>query len=210
MNSEMDPNRTQPKRSTRAAFWGLILVLVLGLWTFLDRLPQPDPLVTLEVSRAYLTLQHGKLYRGKERRPFSGWMVEHYPTGVMKSRSMISNGVLAGVSEGWHTNGVMQIREHFMRGVSDGVRTKWHANGRKASETRVVNGKLDGTFVRWDEEGRMLESIEMKAGEPDGVSTAWYPSGFVKARARMAKGKVIEQQSWNDGEKKDAAPATGG
>jgi antitoxin component YwqK of YwqJK toxin-antitoxin module len=206
----MDSVNTPPKRGTRTAFWGVILVLVAGLWAFLDRMPQPSPPVTVEVSRAYLTLKHGRLYRGKESRPFTGVMTEHYPTGVMKSRSVISNGVLAGVSEGWHTNGVMQVREHFKQGVSDGVRTKWHANGRKASETTVVSGKLDGRFLRWDEEGRILESIEMKAGEPDGVSTAWYPSGFVKARARMANGKVVEQQSWKDGEMKDTAPPTGG
>ena len=35
-----------------------------------------------------------------------GNMVEYYAPGRLQSRSVVSNGLLHGLSEGWHTNGV--------------------------------------------------------------------------------------------------------
>ena len=188
------------KRRPRIAFWGVILVLVAGLWLFLRQLPGDPERPMIEVARPYLTLRSGRLYHGPEKRTFTGFLVERYPGGLLKSRSVVSNGVLWGLSEGWHTNGVLQVQERFVQGVSDGLRTKWHENGQKASEVPIVKGKLHGTFQRWDEQGRLMESLELKNGEPDGVSMAWHPSGALKTRMVMANGKVVEKMNWKDGE----------
>src|SRR5262245_17549770 len=97
----------------------------------------------------------------------------------------------------------LQVAEHFQTGVSHGLRTKWYPNGVKLSEGEIVDGKFQGTFRRWDETGSLAEQVEFAEGQPHGLSLAYYPSGFLKTRVTMHQGKVLERDSWSDGETKD-------
>ncbi len=156
----------------------------------------------VSVSRGFLTLRDGKLFRQSAAVPFTGFMQEHYESGTRKSRSEVKNGLLDGVSEGWHTNGVRQVLEHFDRGLSHGARIKWHENGRRLSEVTIVRGVLHGTFRRWDEGGVLLETVELRSGKPDGKSVGYYPSGFVRVEAMMKEGQIVEKKEFPDGERK--------
>ena len=180
----------------------VILVCLLGsalaglLWVGLHaRKPSLE-----EVPREQLTLREGRWCVAEHHTPFTGFLVERYESGQVKSRSLVRQGLLEGWSEGWYTNGQKQVTECFHAGVSHGLRTKWHANGRKLSEARIVEGRLEGTFRRWNEDGTLAEEIELKAGQPDGISRAYYPSGFLKAEARLRDGKLLEQKLWKEGE----------
>lgn len=161
----------------------------------------PEPAAVLpEVPRASLALKDGKLFRPGQSAPFTGTVVEHYAPKQLQSRSVVSNGVLHGLSEGWHTNGVRQVEEHFVHGVSEGVRLKWYPNGAKLSEANIVGGKLNGIFRRWHETGRLAEQIELRDDQPHGESLAYFPSGCLKARVRMEAGKVVSREAFQDGE----------
>lgn len=163
----------------------------------------------VEVLRSELRSREGRLYRvGQETVPFTGAMIERYDSGSLKSRSMISQGLLHGVSEGWQANGRLQVREHFKQGTSHGMRTRWHENGAKMSEVMVVEGQLQGTFRRWFDDGKLAEQMDLKEGKPDGWARSFYPSGFLKAQARLKEGELAEQKFWNDGERNSGA-ATG-
>lgn len=158
------------------------------------------PLVEME--RSALTLTDGRLYRVGETTPFYGLLVEHYPNSICKSRSVISNGVLHGRSEGFYSNGIMQVREYFKDGVSHGLREKWHETGSKLSEGMIVNGKLHGLFRRWHSNGQLAEELTMNNGKTEGSARSYYESGSLKAEANVQNGNVIAQRSWTDGEKK--------
>ena len=67
----------------------------------------------LEVPSAELHLRDGKLVRGDETNGFTGFMLDRYASGQLRSRSAISNGLFHGLSQGWHTNGQIQVTEHF-------------------------------------------------------------------------------------------------
>lgn len=165
---------------------------------FLVARPRPAP--PTEVSRKSLVVLDGRLCLRDQTNFFTGIMVDTDDNARLRSRSVVSNGLLEGVSEGFYTNGQRQVVEHFRAGVSHGLRTKWHPNGRKLSEVMIIGGKLDGTFRRWFEDGSLAEEIEMNQGSPDGLSRSFYPSGFLRAQARMEAGKLLEQKSWKDGE----------
>lgn len=167
--------------------------------------PPRAPAVLPEASLPELTRVDGRLWRAQGgEKPFTGFLVERYDSGALKTRSSIRDGLLDGISEGWFTNGVLQVREPFRKGVSHGQRIKWHPNGSKLSEATIVDGQLDGWFRRWNEGGTLAEEIQMKRGEPEGISRAYFPSGFVKTEVLMAQGKVVRRSIWNEGEFKEA------
>jgi antitoxin component YwqK of YwqJK toxin-antitoxin module len=159
------------------------------------------PVLTgFEVRRDALNLRDGKRYVKGASEPFTGLMTEIYGNGVLQSRSVISNGLLEGLSEGWYTNGTKQVEELFSGDVSSGLRVKWYENGKKLSETPIVAGKIEGVFKRWHDNGVLAEEISLRSGVPDGLSRSYYPDGCRKAEAHLSNGTVVDQKSWTDGE----------
>lgn len=148
-----------------------------------------------------------KMHYRAEENPFTGFMLERYASGQLKSRSFLLDGVLHGVSEGWYRNGVLQVREHFENGVSHGLRTRWSEKGQKISESPIVNGQVSGTYRRWHANGRLAEEIEMVQGQPHGISRGYYESGNLEVEARLEMGKVVERQRWKDGEAPASQPS---
>src|SRR5262245_19631939 len=186
--------RTQSKWSFAFVLLGL-LIATLAVWRLRPPAsPSRDalPLDTVAVSRTNLILLAGRLCVAGHTNPFTGLMSEQAAEGSLRSRSSVSNGLLHGLSEGWHTNGQLQIAEHFQAGVAHGLRTKSYPNGVKLSEGEIVDGKFHGTFRRWDETGSLAEQVEFAEGQPHGLSLAYYPSGFLKTRVTMNQGNVLE------------------
>lgn len=184
----------------------LLLVILFAL-TFLIILPpetedEKPADRTPRILRAHLTLQDGKLHRLGHSTPFTGHMLEYYPNGLPLSRTAVSNGLLHGLSEGWHTNGLVQIREHFTNGIAHGLRQKWHPNGAKQSEAHIRAGKIEGLFQTWHPNGQLAEQIPMTAGQPHGAAQAYYPSGHLKAQTQTTNGQILTQQTWKDGEQR--------
>jgi antitoxin component YwqK of YwqJK toxin-antitoxin module len=212
LENSNDPDATSQRNGAQAPLRRRVIFLlvagglVFSLWAILH---WPEGAKPRELSRPELVLRAGRLYQAGQTEPFTGTMVESYSKGSLKSRSALSNGLLDGVSEGWHTNGQLAVREHFRMGVSHGLRTKWYVQSGKMSEAMIVQGKLHGTFRRWHENGALAEEVEMRNGNPDGSSQAFYASGFVKAQVRLQNGKVLEQQFWKDGEVRPGQPTAG-
>jgi len=213
--SDVSQNSFAPVSPDRRRWrWGLaIFLVVLGLagvslWFGRGVLESdgaksaPAEVVLPEVERSALVLKDGQLRLGD--RIYTGLMLEHYPNGVLKSRSVVSNGVLHGLSEGWFTNQTLQVSEHFVNGISHGERLRWDAEGRKVAAAQIVHGKIEGVFRRWYENGVVAEEVTMTNGEPEGLSRAWYPSGFLKAEVRLVHGQVKDQHRYKDGERRDA------
>lgn len=197
-------------QATRAWRIGWVLaggaVFGLFLWTRLNHTrPTPRPLPTELVSR--LTLREGRLFQSGATQPFTGWLEDYHPSASLKSRSLLSNGVLNGLSEGWYTNGVLQISEHFSAGMSAGPITRWYPSGAKLSEGTSLAGKLDGSFRRWHESGVLAEEVHFRKGQAQGRSRGWFPSGYLKAEVELNAGQVITQRFWKDGELRGVAAA---
>jgi hypothetical protein len=181
----------------RISTWIVLGALAVAL-SGCSRSTAPFP----EVNRAELKLTSGRLVRQGQVAPFSGVMVEHYADGSLMSRSVVQDGRLHGLSEGWYQGGQIQVRESFKEGVADGVRTKWRPDGTRLSEAIIVSGKLEGLFRRWHENGVLAEEIPMKQDKPDGFARAYYPSGCLKAEARLEQGVSVDRKTWPDGERR--------
>jgi antitoxin component YwqK of YwqJK toxin-antitoxin module len=161
--------------------------------------PQVPPPALPEFPRAAMMTRDGRLHLTNDPAPYTGWLVVHDPGGRLRSRSMLSNGVLNGLSEGWNAAGGLEIRESYVGGVCHGLRTRWHTNGVVLSQTTFVAGQPDGVFRRWHPNGTLAEQIEFRNGQEAGTSLALYPSGHLKATATVADGRLVENQFWPDG-----------
>jgi antitoxin component YwqK of YwqJK toxin-antitoxin module len=203
MKTVAPEKRIIARRAAVVGALALLALLAVGGLVLLQpaRPPRIEPASEVaEIPRAELHLRDGRLYHHAETNAFTGWMLERYECGALKSRSAISQGLLHGLSEGWHTNGQIQIREHFRSGISHGERLKYYADGSRMSQATVVEGKIEGVFKRWHPNGQLAETAEIRAGVAHGNSQAYFPSGFLKTQAKLQSGKVIETHSWADGE----------
>jgi len=193
-------NESEPQKKPFALVAILTLVFAGVLWIATRPQPQAKP-VQREVLLANLNRVENRFVLGGTSNHFTGLAVEYYrSTGKLKSRTVISNGFLHGLSEGWYTNGQIQVMEYFTNGVSHGRRMKWYADGSTQSVANIIAGKLEGEFRRWHTNGRLSQLVMLSNGLPHGVSEAWFPNGSRKARAVMNAGKIVEQEFFEDPE----------
>ena len=179
-----------------------ILVAGLGLWWSWHRSAPLPPTAMPELNRTNLVRSQDLWFPKGSTNPFTGILVDFYPGGGRMSRSAVSNGQLAGLSEGWFTNGQQQVRESYRTNVADGPRTRWYPDGHKLSEAVIVAGKIQGQFRRWHQDGSLAEEISMRDGQPEGVGRVYYPSGYLQLEEERHNGQVIRRQEWQDGETK--------
>jgi len=133
---------------------------------------------------------------------YSGYLVEYYAgadTNRLRSRSLIGNGKLNGLSEGWYADGQQQVAEIFIDGKSHGMRLKWHSNGVKQAEDTIEHGELSGLCRKWHDNGQLAEEMTMVKGQADGRARSWHEDGSQKAEVRLEMGKVVEQEFWEEG-----------
>lgn len=135
---------------------------------------------------------------------YTGYLVEYYTgssTNQLRSRSMIRDGKLNGLSEGWFAGGEPQVAETFIDGKSHGTRVKWHRNGVKEAEDAIEHGELSGPCRKWHDNGQLAEQMTMVSGQADGQARSWHPDGSKKAEVRLEMGKVVEQEFWKQGKR---------
>jgi antitoxin component YwqK of YwqJK toxin-antitoxin module len=204
------PLQDQTRRTkTKWALSLLALALLVGAvamllpWGLAPKTPVKSTATTpLAISRTNLVFVGGRLCLSGQTNAFTGIMIDHQADGSLRSRSAVTDGLLHGLSEGWHTNGQLQVTEHFKAGVSHGLRTKWYADGTRLSAAAIVDGRLHGPFRRWHENGAPAEEMEMNNGQPDGIAKAYFANGNLKSECTLQSGKIVEQKFWeNDGSK---------
>jgi antitoxin component YwqK of YwqJK toxin-antitoxin module len=162
-----------------------VLTVILKPW-------QRELVPAEQVSRNQLVLQQGRLMKISQTNAFTGLMVEFYPDGTLQSRSAVSNGLLHGVSEGWHTNGVLAITEVFVSGKSHGTRTKWDAASNRIAETDIREGEIEGLHREWHTNGKPSMEVTMARGKAQGVARKWSLEGELAGQWVMSNGVVIQ------------------
>lgn len=203
------PPATSPRLPHLPWLAGLgVLALLLAAWLLPRLRPAGEPAGPTPVLRNELELRASRLYRCGTPEPFTGVMIERYPNGKLQSRSQVVAGQLEGLSEGWHPNGHLAVREQFHTGISDGLRVKWRPDGAKLSEATIVQGHLEGRFRRWHANGVLAEEVIMHRDQPEGSARAWYPSGFLRSHVITHEGKVVRQETWPDGERREETAAS--
>lgn len=187
-------SETGSRSTPRGRPWGLVvfaavlLIAGLGIHLGVGRRPQVPP---EQVSRTDLMLREGRWMKADQTNLFTGVMVDFYPDGTLQSRSVVSNGLLQGLSEGWWTNGVMAVRENFNAGRSEGLRTKWDLAGNRVAETTIREGRIEGMHREWHTNGTLALEVTMSQGKPHGLSRKWSPDGSLAGQWTLSNGAVV-------------------
>ena len=172
-------------------------LLVLGflagtILIFLLKPSKRDTVPPEQVSRNQLVLQQGRLMKTSQTNAFTGLMVEFYPDGTLQSRSVVSNGLLHGVSEGWHTNGVLAITEVFVDGKSHGTRIKWDAASNRIAETTISAGQIHGSHREWYTNGQPALEMSMVDGKAQGLARKWNLDASLAGQWVLSNGVVVQ------------------
>ena len=172
-------------------------LLVLGflagtILIFLLKPSKRDTVPPEQVSRNQLVLQQGRLMKTSQTNAFTGLMVEFYPDGTLQSRSVVSNGLLHGVSEGWHTNGVLAITEVFVDGKSHGTRIKWDAASNRIAETTIFAGQIHGSHREWYTNGQPALEMSMVDGKAQGLARKWNLDASLAGQWVLSNGVVVQ------------------
>ena len=171
----------------------IVFTVLLGVGLPSYRALRRQPSVSLEqVSRNNLVLQSGRWMKTGETNVFAGLMVEFYPDGTLQSRSVVSNGLLHGVSEGWRTNGVLAVREAFLDGRSHGTRTKWDETGNRIAETDIRAGEIEGLHREWHTNGKPSLEVTMARGKAHGLARKWSQDGQLAGQWVLSNGAVVQ------------------
>jgi len=165
-----------------------VLTVILKPW-------QRELVPAEQVSRNQLVLQQGRLMKTSQTNTFTGLMVEFYPDGTLQSRSAVSNGLLHGVSEGWHTNGVLAITEVFVSGKSHGTRTKWDASSNRIAETTISAGQIHGSHREWYTNGQPALEMSMVDGKAQGLARKWNPDASIAGQWVLSNGVVVQSMT---------------
>ncbi len=165
-----------------------LLVLLVGAQFFWSRAVVVTVSKLVELSLTNAVQKNGRFFASDGVVPFSGILVDYYPSGALRSRTSIQEGRIDGLSRGFYENGQLQIEERFRAGVSHGLRTKWRADGSKLSAGKIVNGVFDGKFVKWHPNGTISQEISMKEGQAHGVSKSWDEEGGLLSEVSMTQG----------------------
>ena len=173
----------------------------LGVFVFFLGCENNDPLTVVSVDQVYRDSGLIKLIESKGL--YSGYLVDHYKnaeTNSLKSRSLVKEGKLNGLSEGWYSGGQLQVSETFIEGRSHGARVKWYSNGQKKADDSIKNGELQGLCRKWHDNGLLSEEMTMVDGKAHGKARSWHEDGSLKADVLLDMGDVLEQKFWGIGE----------
>ena len=164
---------------------GMILIFLLSP-------SKRDSVPPEQVSRNQLVLQQGRLMKTSQTNAFTGLMVEFYPDGTLQSRSVVSNGLLHGVSEGWHTNGVLAVTEVFVDGKSHGTRIKWDTASNRIAETTISAGQIHGSHREWYTNGQPALEMSMVDGKAQGLARKWNLDASLAGQWVLSNGVVVQ------------------
>ncbi len=102
-----------------------------------------------------LNLNDGRWYYLREKNPFTGIVLDHYPNGVKKYELEYKNGLQNGTETKWYDNGDKQYEVPWVDGKKHGHESGWlEANrSQKSHEIGWKHGKYHGAYVAFNHDG---------------------------------------------------------
>ena len=123
-------------------------------------------------------------------KPFSGYLVEYYPTMQVASKVGYLNGKMEGTYQKWYENGQKMEERSYKQNRKIGVHESWWASGKPKFKYVIDNDIPVGTHYEWYENGQLFSLTNYNnLGQPEGKQQMWYNTGQVKANYVIKDGR---------------------
>lgn len=123
--------------------------------------------------------QNGDIF--KDGQPFSGYLIERYPSDSIALKVGYYNGKQNGVMTSYYENGEIRYVRPYFNGEKHGAHIGFHRNGVKAFEYYFVNGFSEGNHKEWFSDGELAADMNYVNGKEFGRQQVWRPDGKVRS-----------------------------
>jgi hypothetical protein len=122
-----------------------------------------------------LTLAEGNIFLLGET-PFSGFAIETFPDGRLRTQMSLMRGIEDGVTRCWHPNGRLKSERSFCNGVAHGRHQEWRANGVLLAQSLWHAGEQVQEFS-FDDQSRLTRRIDVLPRAPRPMTYAYDAEG---------------------------------
>jgi antitoxin component YwqK of YwqJK toxin-antitoxin module len=102
--------------------------------------------------------------------PFTGFAVEFFPDGTLRSEVHHVNGLRHGPSREWYPSGRLMVEANHWHGGLHGYEHTWNEQGRLISE-RIHEFGIEIAWKRWDEQGSLIK--DWRINPTDSLYNEW-------------------------------------
>ena len=125
-----------------------------------------------------------------EGKPYSGYVLEKYPSGQKAYQNGYFKGKLEGEHSKWFENGAKMEVRHYAENRKIGTHEGWYENGQKRYEYFIENDIPIKTHREWYSSGQLYSLFNYdNQGQPEGVQKIWFATGQVKANYVIKNGR---------------------
>lgn len=181
-------------KGNKVNFVFILAVLLFSILGCVQKLPEGEKIIpNIEVVKHSKKLQNknGILYL--DTMPYSGYVIEKFSTGVLKSKASYwqgrkekwsytwfrngikntarhyVNGQKVNVHKGWWPNGSIRFIFQYKNGVNEGEQLHCFSNGVLAQRQHYVNGREAGRQSMWNESGKIIANYVVKNNKRYGI-----------------------------------------
>lgn len=112
---------------------------------------------------------------------FSGYLVDYYSGGALKSKSAYSDGLQESVSYGYYPSGEIMYLRPYIEGEKQGIHIGYYPDGRKKFVYRFEAGLSIGNHREWYADGQLTRDLNYVNGQPFGPQKMWRSDGKIRS-----------------------------
>lgn len=173
---------------TKTLVWAC---MVVALWSCTSgnstTIAVKIPALSIATTHQQLKRQQGKWFY--QNKPFSGTLVEHYPSGKVKTRATYYEGEKHGIAKGWYPEGQRWFERRYERGRKHGKQSIWWQNGQLKLVGHTKKDAYEGNVKKWFRDGRLFADFNYKDGKEEGHQRIWKTDGRIKANYVVKNGR---------------------
>ncbi|MDN5204758.1 membrane-binding protein [Fulvivirgaceae bacterium BMA10] len=145
------------------------------------------PLRSLELDQTAFTKKAGHLYYEGKR--YSGYVVEKFEDGMLKSFSSYFKGKLEGVYQSWYPNGRIRELRIYANNHKEGEHVGWWENGKPKFIYHFKGDVYHGSCNEWYPNGDPFKFFNYTNGQEDGPQQMWREDGKFRANYVVKDGR---------------------
>lgn len=122
--------------------------------------------------------------------PNNGLQEEFYPSGVIKSKINLKNGLKEGTTLHYDHKGRLISKAEYKNGLKNGKLINYNAEtGKPILEANFIDDVQSGLVIQYYIEGMLFRESYYKDGRVNGIIKTYWPDGKLKAENKYSMGR---------------------